>query len=83
MLAGLHLVVDEPGGGQPVGEAAAAVEETEPPLEMGAFEAASEGVAPTWYHFTLPFVGCFGVLLGGRLKGKRAAPSAGEGSVIT
>ena len=48
---------------------------------MTMFEAASETVAPLWYHFTMPVVGMIGVLLGGRMKGtgaSRAPDSAPE-----
>ena len=35
---------------------------------MTLFEAASESVAPPWYNFTIPVVGCIGVLVGGGLR---------------
>ena len=78
VLAGLHLVTDEPADGQPAGEATAASEGTESDDMMAAMLAMGEVTAPTWYNFTLPFIGFAGVLLGGRLKSKRAAASAGE-----
>ncbi len=78
VLAGLHLVTDEPADGQPAGEATTASEGTGSDDMMAAMLAMGEVTAPTWYNFTLPFMGCVGVLLGGRLKGKRAAPIVGE-----
>ena len=32
------------------------------------WEAMQEATPPTWYHFTLPFVGVVGVLIGGCLR---------------
>ena len=36
--------------------------------ELSLLEAASMSTPPTWYTFTLPFVGMFGVLAGGSMK---------------
>ncbi len=74
-LAVWPLVADAPADGQPAAEATAASEGTESDDMMAAMKAMQGTTAPTWYNFTLPFMG---VLLGGRLKGKRAAPIAGE-----
>ncbi len=82
-LAGLHLVTDEPADGQPAAEATAASEGTESDDMMAAMKAMGETTSPAWYNFALPFIGSAGVLLGGRLKRKRAAASAGEAPVIT
>ena len=43
--------------------------------QAAAGEAASTAqvLPPTWYSFTIPIVGCVGVLVGGRIKGPRAA----------
>lgn len=77
------LVAGEPAEGQPVAETTAANEGAESDDMMAGMKAMQGSTAPTWYNFTLPFIGGFGVLLGGRLKGKRAAASAGESPVIT
>ncbi len=78
VLAVWPFVADEPADGQPVAETTAASEGTESDDMMAAMKAMRGTTALTWYNFTLPFIGGFGVLLGGRLKGKRAAASAGE-----
>jgi hypothetical protein len=54
-------------------------EPSKAPEEMTAFEAASESVAPIWYDFTIPVVGCLGVLIGGGLR-RRPAGVAGGGT---
>jgi len=36
--------------------------------ELGFMEAGQHAQHPPWYFFTIPFVGCVGVLLGGRLR---------------
>ncbi len=82
-LAVWPLVADEPADGQPAAEASAASEGTESDDMLAAMLAMGEATAPTWYNFALPFIGSVGVLVGGRLKGKRAAASAGEAPVIT
>ncbi len=56
-LAVIRVFVDDPTAEPP-----------KPVQEMTAFEAASESVAPTWYNFGLPVVGCVGVLVGGGLR---------------
>ena len=46
-------------------------EETEQAVaaeELPMWEAASKAQPPTWYSFTIPFIGCAGVVIGGRLK---------------
>ncbi len=66
----LHVFVDDPMA--------------EPPktvAEMTMFEAASESIAPAWYNFAIPLVGCAGVLIGGGLKRwpGHSGPPAAEG----
>ncbi|MHC4142731.1 MAG: hypothetical protein ACYSUF_12995 [Planctomycetota bacterium] len=56
-IAVLHVFVDDPTAEPP-----------KPVAEMNMFEAASESIAPTWYNFAIPVVGCVGVLIGGGLK---------------
>jgi hypothetical protein len=48
---------------------------------MSMFEAASESIAPTWYNFAIPVMGCVGVLIGGGLIRRPAAsgPPAADG----
>ena len=46
------------------------------PREMSAFEAASESVAPRWYHYVIPFVGLAGILMGGSLVRNRSSREA-------
>ena len=47
--------------------------------ELSWSEAASEGQPPAWYSFSLPLVGCAGVVLGGRMRcGCCTAESGGE-----
>jgi hypothetical protein len=38
-------------------------------------ERAAQGVQPTWYAFTLPFLGAFGAIVGGRLRKRNQVPS--------
>ena len=58
-------LVSDPAGRDPASDPVVVIE------EMSAFEASSEAVRPTWYSFLIPFVGLAGILLGGRLVGKR------------
>jgi hypothetical protein len=69
-LAVLHVFVDDPTAEPP-----------KPVGEMSMFDAASESIAPTWYNFAIPVVGCVGVLIGGGLKRRPAAsgPPAADG----
>lgn len=75
-MAGAHLLVDGPGGngGEPgarVATDASGQEEQETEAAAGTldmWQAMQEATPPTWYHFTLPFVGVVGVLIGGCLR---------------
>ena len=69
-LAVLHVFVDDPMAEPP-----------KPVAEMTMFEAASESIAPAWYNFAIPLVGCAGVLIGGGLKRRPgdSGPPAAEG----
>jgi hypothetical protein len=69
-LAVLHVLVDDP-----------TAEPSKPVAQMSMFEAASESIAPTWYNFAIPVVGCVGVLIGGGLKRRPAVsgPPAADG----
>lgn len=44
-----------------------------PPEELTMAEAADLTKAPAWYDFGIPFVGCVGVLVGGRVRRGRAS----------
>lgn len=74
-MAAAHLLVDGPGGnGEEPGARVAAdapgeeAQETEAAGTLDMWEAMQEASPPTWYHFTLPFVGVVGVLIGGCLR---------------
>jgi len=69
-IAVLHVLVDDPTAEPP-----------KPAAEMNMFEAASESIAPTWYNFAIPVMGCVGVLIGGGLKRRTVAggPPAADG----
>ncbi|MHC4079973.1 MAG: hypothetical protein ACYS15_02700 [Planctomycetota bacterium] len=70
VVAVMHVFVDDP-----------TAEPSKPVAEMSMFEMASESVAPTWYNFAIPVVGCIGVLIGGGLKRRPAesTPPPAEG----
>lgn len=59
----LHAIIDEPG----------IYSDTD---LMSSYDAASEAIQPTWYNFTLPFVGALGVLVGGRSRKSRESTVA-------
>ncbi len=74
-MAVAHLFVDGPGGnGEELGAGVAVdapgreAQETEAAGTIDMWEAMQEATPPTWYHFTLPFVGVVGVLIGGCLR---------------
>ena len=77
------LVAAEQADGEAAAETQAAGEGADSNDLTTAMRAMQEATAPTWYNFALPFVGSIGVLIGGRLKGKRAAPSDADAPVIT
>jgi peptidoglycan/LPS O-acetylase OafA/YrhL len=58
VMAVIHVMVEEPDK-----EVAGAPE----PEAMTGRGASSEAVYPTWYNFTIPFVGMIAVVMGGRL----------------
>lgn len=81
VLAGIVLVVGLAFGvlqviGVGSDDAAAAV----PPEEMTMLEAMEGTKPPTWYSLALPFVGCAGVVLGGRMR-RGGGPSGPTGEV--
>lgn len=72
-LAGLILVV---GMGIAILQLTIGFDRSEPdgaPADTNEVEARSAVRPPHWYNFTLPIVGCLGVLIGGRMKGGSAA----------
>ena len=42
------------------------------PAEMTFAEAGNDAVSPEWVHYTMPFVGAIGILIGGSLVGRRS-----------
>jgi hypothetical protein len=49
----------------------------------GMMERASKAVQPTWYAFTLPFLGAAGALLGGWLKGRSGGAVSRTSSAVS
>ncbi len=44
------------------------IEQTVPAEELTMWQAMGTTKSPAWYNFGIPFVGCAGVLLGGRMR---------------
>jgi len=64
VIGGLVTAVAYQMGDATADEAAQAV----PVDDLGVWQAASTTQPQAWYSYSLPFVGCAGVLLGGRIR---------------
>ena len=69
VLAGLVLVVGLALAAYQLRSVESAdIEQTVPAEELTMWQAMETTKSPAWYNFGIPFVGCAGVLLGGRMR---------------